>query len=750
MAYDKSFIGPLKSGLQKNVKPFLIADDAFELLENAYLFRGAVRKRFGSRLMQPSTKPVAGYESLSSRLRVDVGTTTAAGAVVAGAIPGVPLKVGGMISVTGLTGAGVAGTDLFTIIALGVPATLLTNRPAATCTVNTTTGAYDITASRVSSKVYYYPAEPVMGFITDESSAINEKDTYAFDTHFAYRFTTTGWLRMAGEAVAGDALWSGTNSDFFWGDTFRGVTSNLDVLFVVNGVDTIRWWNQVTSVWTTLLPRYNADATAFIQSAKIVVAFKNRLVLMNIVQIVGATKTTYKSRIRFSVNGSPTDADAWREDIPGKGGWIDLPVQEAIVTAQHLRDRVIVYCERSTWELVYTGNEILPFVFQQINTELGAESTFSQVPFDDAVLGVGNVGIHACNGTSVKRIDSLIPDEVFAIKNLTFGVKRVAGIRDYFLEHVYWTMPSGGQPDIAVYPNKILVYNYAANTYAMFDDSITAWGYIQDGFRGLTWAELIAPLTWATWLTPWNTATNEQNTKNRNILAGNQQGFTFVVLSKEPTNSASLAIANITPTATDYIQLLVKDHNLQEDDYVYIENCQGLTNLNGLIVKVDSIDLADPNIVTVELEGGTIGAYLGGGTISRVSRINILTKDYNFYKEKAQSFFVAQVDFNVDTTESGEISVEYSTASSKTSISQAAMVNGSMLGSTTLSTHAYALVPLEASQSQVWHPVYLQAEGNSVQLRLYLSDDQMLMANVRESDFQLNMMIFYTQSSGRL
>ena len=91
---------------------------------------------------------------------------------------------------------------------------------------------------------------------------------------------------------------------------------------------------------------------------------------------------------------------------------------------------------------MYTGNQVLPFIWQKINTELGAESTFSVVPFDKVILGVGNVGIHACNGANVERIDDKIPDEVFRIHNENEGVQRVYGIRDYDVEMVYWTFPS--------------------------------------------------------------------------------------------------------------------------------------------------------------------------------------------------------------------------------------------------------------------------------------------------------------------
>ena len=116
--------------------------------------------------------------------------------------------------------------------------------------------------------------------------------------------------------------------------------------------------------------------------------------------------------------GSPLDSSAWRQDLAGSGNALDASTTEAIITVEFVKDRLIVFFERSTWELVYTGNQAYPFNWQQINTELGAESTFSIVPFDKICIGVGNVGIHACNGANVERIDEKIPDTVFDIHNV--------------------------------------------------------------------------------------------------------------------------------------------------------------------------------------------------------------------------------------------------------------------------------------------------------------------------------------------
>ena len=77
MKIDKFLIAPIKSGQQTNVKPWLIMDDAFENLQNAYTWRGTVRKRFGTNLMNESK--AAPFDQLFSRFRINIGMTDGAG-----------------------------------------------------------------------------------------------------------------------------------------------------------------------------------------------------------------------------------------------------------------------------------------------------------------------------------------------------------------------------------------------------------------------------------------------------------------------------------------------------------------------------------------------------------------------------------------------------------------------------------------------------------------------------------------------
>src|ERR1700681_1127559 len=93
---DRFMIAPINSGLQNDLKSWLIPDDAFQSLTNAYVFRGRVRKRFGSYLMNQSVD--ASISQLYSRTSILIGTTNGSGNLST-TVPGLVFAVGQLFSV---------------------------------------------------------------------------------------------------------------------------------------------------------------------------------------------------------------------------------------------------------------------------------------------------------------------------------------------------------------------------------------------------------------------------------------------------------------------------------------------------------------------------------------------------------------------------------------------------------------------------------------------------------------------------
>jgi hypothetical protein len=477
-----------------------------------------------------------------------------------------------------------------------------------------------------------------------------------------------------------------------------------------------------------------------------------------------STNTQYVNRCRFSIFGSPFDPAAWLEAnqvyLPALGGtllkaegggYIDAATEEAIVSAEFIKDRLIVYFENSTWELAYTGNQELPFDWQKINTEFGAEGTYATVPFDKVILTVGTNGITACNGSNVDRIDQNIPDEVFTIRNKNMGIGSVCGIRDYDTEMVYWSFPTSNELDTAIFPNRVFVFNYKTGTWAFNDDSITAWGYFEQQ-TDLTWAN--ATQTWAQYgEQTWGDGITQS--MHRQVLAGNQQGFMFVIAPNISENAPVMSVTLMIQEPTT-IQLTVMNHTLNVGEYVAIGNATIATTAIEIYPNVANIipvyKVIDANTIEIGFDGYETtfaGVYTGGSTITRVSNPLINSKQWNPYLDLGINFHLSKITFGILKTADGEVTVDYYPSSTTLSILDHGEGNDSILGTGILETHPYDPIyaPLEQEQTRLWHPLNFQTYGNSVQISISMSEEQITTPAIAFSPFELHGMVLHTQKT---
>jgi len=824
MAYDRFMIAPMSTGLETDQKPWLIPEDAFSRLNNAYIFRGRLRKKYGTRLMNSNVS--VSVEQLYSRLRIDVGVVGSGNA--SGTVPGAIStfsQIGQQFSI---------GTNIFTVYQAGVNMPMLVTGTASTAWFDTTTGVFTFTgvAAVDTTIVYWYPAQPVTGLITYQTNDSPLDPTFAFDTQFAYQFNpggSGGWGRL------GTAIWTGNDSQLFWGITWQGLTPTIRYLFVTNNnpPDGIQYWDG--AIWKTLLAvtalntatsigttdgsgnasgtqaggalgqvftiggqtftvttatlttpfplavsgigtgtgTYDISTGAYtftsaaintaimyatvsstLQTAKMLVVFKNHLIAL--APKISSESLPYTNMAMWAAFGDPTAPNAWNNSMPGQGNNLVAPTMEEIVSCEFVKDRLIVFFERSTYEFAYTGNYANPFQWNKLNTELGTESTFSSVPFDKVALTVGNVGVHACNGQNVERIDNKIPDTIWNIRTGDNQINRIYGIRDYYNEQVYWTYPyKDGDQNSVTYPNKILCYNYKTGSWAQFDDSITVFGYYYAATpSAITWNS--QDILWDNDDITWDGGTAQA--LNQLILAGNQEGFVFIVNADITSNDPSLQMTNLLLDGNNNVVVTAINHNFNVGDYVY------LTNINGLIgpftgfYEIIQINSANTFIIMapdiqIALINGQI--YTGGGTISRVQQIDIWTKQFNFYIKEDRNASIARVDFLVDKTASSEITVDYLTGTSSQGTLAGANATGAIIGNGILSLAPYdpALYPQEQYQDRLWHPIYPISEGNSVQFRIYQTSAQDVPAgqlpqlanpSVFFQDFQLGAMTIYT------
>lgn len=778
MSYQPHLIAQYEegSGLNTYFEPFIIPEKAFPVIEDAVCWRGRVRKRRAYQLLNRLRRRVttttgvaapvvlsvqAPFKSISytcvdvlADANIDVRTTQPNGEIQ-------PRTV--HITVGAVTFDDLSGDGNLYSAALPSPIT---------GTINYITGEINLTFpmllvdTDVTVDFYYYPALPVMGLRTRETTNVNDETVIAFDTIYSYQLAGTQFSELPSTFVA---RWHGSNSDFFWSTNYL---NGSDIYFFAtnsngNGAikDPLRLYSGSPGIWSDYTPAVVGGGTVLF-TCLCIVPYKDRLLAFNTWEGTGPTYTNFSNRLRYSQNGTvniAVEADAWRSDIVGKGGYINIPTSEDIVSVEFIKDILIVKCERSSWKCIYTGNEVLPFVFQKINTELGAESTFSLVPFDDGVLSVGNVSITNDDGVNVIRIDQQIPQYAFFFNNDFNGVKRIHGIRDYYNELVYWNYPD--QETNVEYPNKTLVYNYVNRSFSVFNESFTCFGYFQRT-GDETWADLNY-LSWAEWTSAWNSGVMQSLFPN--VIAGNQQGYVEIINQDQlgGNNGQSLSIVSINPVPVP-AEITVPNHNLRNGDIIKIDSVIGLysTALNDLYFRVYipnpslfpnniSLEIFDPATQKFSDLSLTPQTYIGGGRISYVNGINIQTKIFAPFYDAASQCRLGYTDFLLDKTSDGEVTVNiYVDESQNISINNPASTSGNvgLVGSNRLLTRPEnpVLIPYQAIVKKIWHRIFTQCIAQNFQIQIAMTDEQKATPAISKSDFVLHATAFYLSKNARL
>ena len=639
-------IAGYNAGLQLDRKPFLLPDQAFPVLYNAYNWRERIKKRECNELVGRLRKTVPlgnffdnGFPNWSTNaLYVSgyIATIDAAGLVTTKYPHN--LVVGNEVIITNTSTAGYNNTWIVgatpTTMTFTIPAafaastggTFYSNQLLSVTEPDTeieagsfvitingvawtdngdgtlsgpdaakfgvidyTTGIIQIqTDSGVSAATTltynYFPGLPVMGIRNRELPSINFEQTVFFDTRYTYTFDGVNFNDVPGVG------WSGADDDFFWTTNYQGADSSVRVFFVTNNFDDIGSPMRYTldnATYTDFAPQLvSTPGGDLLLEARILIPYYGRLIALNTIEGtaygLGGNRNFF-NRARFSQEGNPLAADAWHTDVFGKGGFADAPTSEAIVSATLFKNTLIVRFERSTWQLRYMGNYGTPFLFERISSDFGCESTFSSVLFDTGDLAVGNRAISVSTATTCQRIDENIPDIVFTILNKLSGPQRVHGIRDYRKELVFWNYNDANiSAKEQYFPNQVLVYNYRDRTWAIFRDNVTVFGNLQPS-NSITWDS--TNVFWDDEQVLWDSVSDIAEFPR--VVIGNQMGYILYFGYKTPDDS-SLTIEE-TSLGTSSLIISVPNHNIADEEIVYIKGIKYLSNntVNAVPVATD-------------------------------------------------------------------------------------------------------------------------------------------------------------------
>lgn len=511
----------------------------------------------------------------------------------------------------------------------------------------------------------------------------------------------------------------------------------------------------------------------YLVGARMIVPFKDRLLFIGpVIQASSGSAIYLQDTVIYSQNGTvyytasfssssrPSDIlsattqfnailvpenqtaqpSAWFEDVTGFGGFVSAGVdQPAITTATNEDVLMIGFDPNLQTKLIYTGSDFIPFNFYQINSEYGSSSTFSAINLDKGVFTIGNRGIVISSQDQVARFDLEIPDQIFQFNLLNNGNERVTAQRDYINEWVYFTYLSNElaqDNELEVkFPNQTLFYNYRDGSWAIFNESYTHYGqYIVQ--TGLTWATVgdVYP-TWKDWNDPWDNSAS--TAAQPDIIAGNQQGF-VMIRDKGTGEGQSLSIQSFSASLVTSL-----DHGLNEGDFIIISGALGPigTQVNGLIFRVDPT--IDQNTFT--LNPNILGdTYRGAGVITRLYNPFIQSKQFPMAWGMGRKTRIGVQRYLFTKTSDSEVTLNiYLSQDADNPYNFGPVVpalepeNSSLVYSSTIFTcpestnlgltpaNTNLQTPIANNQAQLWHRLNTSLIGDTVQLGITMSDDQM-------------------------
>lgn len=509
-------------------------------------------------------------------------------------------------------------------------------------------------------------------------------------------------------------------------------------------------------------------AQYYLVGAKMVFEYKDRILFIGAVVQTSASDVTYylQDTIVYSQNGTPyytcsfqgdpsstttifnpilvpetqtATASAFFSDQTGFGGFLSSGLNEPINSVSNNEDVLIMGFTTQQTRLIYTGNDIIPFNFYRINSELGTTSTFSAINMDRGVLTRGSRGFVITSQNEAQRFDLDIPDAVFEINQRNNGSERMCAQRDFQSEWIYFTYPNVKVND--KFPNQTLFYNYRDVSWAIIDESYTTYGFFSKS-EGYTWDNIgeVYP-TWDDWNVSWDSGLS--HVLQPQVIGGNQQGY-VIVKNKGTGEGVSLQIKGFTNSI-----VTSPDHNLSESDYIMISGCKGTVgqDVNQKIFRVKIIDTdtfeLDPDI--------SLGlTYLGGGQIIKLFVPYIQTKQFPISWQDARKTRIGPQQYLLSTTSNAQITLyiflsqnpddPYNYGSIVPDDDD--LVNSSLIYSTVLYTCPEStnlgLTPANinlqmvtaTAQKQIWHRINTSLIGDTVQLGFTISDAQM--RNVQE------------------
>jgi len=372
---EKLVIGPINKGLNTSRTPFVIDNDSFPTLYNAYQWRGRVKRKRGTsylgRLTRFLNSTISSYSPTSTTIVLGTGGS---GNLLTGFAT---LQTNATLTLGNITITDSTNSNVYIDDSLG---NLLTSS-VVSGSVNYVTGAFLITGragDTVSVKFNYYPDLPVLGIEDFTPVPTQFPLTIAFDDVYSYNVSTSTPYPIhdvsfyknppsSGSYVQKTnptpTTWNGNDYQQFWTSNYQGAlwatngipvpfnssnigmqykniiavtvltttTANLNITSHGLVVGDFVYINEVIS--TTGINFQTGFVTTVTDANNVIVTFPNAHLVTNgtlgIAQYLTNRSDVTKDCLRF-YDGDPTNGNSTNPVLTPGNGWVNFapPISE--------------------------------------------------------------------------------------------------------------------------------------------------------------------------------------------------------------------------------------------------------------------------------------------------------------------------------------------------------------------------------------------------------------------------------------
>ena len=459
----------------------------------------------------------------------------------------------------------------------------------------------------------------------------------------------------------------------------------------------------------------------------------------------------YANRIRYcQVNASPFYSSvtpqfsggafeplAWADNIQGYGGFLDLDSSEPINSASILQGSLILCLQTESRKLSDTGTETAPFYVEVINPEFGAFNNASAIATDGGVVHAGPRGWVITSTYDAKRFDEKILDQTFSINTNTNNDQRITAIRDFQHECIYFSYVN--DQGNTSFPNVTLVFNYNSNldkeyNFALWNETVTCYGNFINQNK-MFWIDMTDPWqNYDTILWPqWGAASSSEPL----ILFGNSQGFVMQRWAETSINGPSMYIGAVSSSQDMQASITSNNHNLTQGSYIAFYDANNSYQFSAVVQTVEQ-----STFLCTIFNASASQIIPGLWNIGILDNFNVTTKQFQAGWEGGKKTRIGSQQYFLASTPNGEFTCTLLGSQSNIALSSSIVRSRP--------DQSLGLNDTASSQSAIWHRIQKSVIGDTVQLQMSLSPDQMQNYSIATSSWMLYSIILDLYPNSRV